>query len=482
MLARVLILEGTPDHRVPAPLGRKWDGAENKRPRPLRRLDYGPRGLVDDLVVVSLELDPYLRYSHRLLHYLGDDAGSHRTAPLADGEVQPLVHRDRADQLHVHHRVVTRHHHLHALFQTDLPRHVRRPEVELRPVVRKERRVPAALLLGKDVHLRLEARVRRYRARLGQDLPALYVVALHSTKQGSYVVARLRRVHGLVEHLHARDHGLARRADAHHLYLLVQPDLARLHPARGDGTPPLDGEHVLHGQEEVPVYVPLRLGHVLVHGLHQLHDGLLAVLPLVPVEGLQRRAYHHGDVITGELVLGKELPDLHLHQLQELRVVDHVGLVEEDHDVGDPHLTSKQDVLPRLGHGAVRRRHDQDGAVHLGGTGDHVLDVVGVPRAVHVGVVAVLGGVLLVGGGYGYAPLALLGGVVYLIKSHLAVGGVVGHALGQNAGDGGGEGGLAVVHVADGADVEVRLGALELSSGHRCSFLFPIRASKVKRE
>src|SRR5574341_1767105 len=43
-----------------------------------------------------------------------------------------------------------------------------------------------------------------------------------------------------------------------------------------------------------------------------------------------------------------------------------------------------------LGHGAVRRGHHQDGAVHLGGPGDHVLDVVGMARAVDVGVVTVV--------------------------------------------------------------------------------------------
>jgi hypothetical protein len=35
--------------------------------------------------------------------------------------------------------------------------------------------------------------------------------------------------------------------------------------------------------------------------------------------------------------------------------------------------------------------------------------------------------------------------------------------VGQHGGDGGGEGGLAVVNVADGADVDVRLGPLKVS-------------------
>jgi hypothetical protein len=55
-------------------------------------------------------------------------------------------------------------------------------------------------------------------------------------------------------------------------------------------------------------------------------------------------------------------------------------------------------VLARLGHRAVGGRHHQDGAVHLGGTGDHVLHVVGVAGAVDVRVVARLGLVLDVRG------------------------------------------------------------------------------------
>ena len=37
-------------------------------------------------------------------------------------------------------------------------------------------------------------------------------------------------------------------------------------------------------------------------------------------------------------------------------------------------------MLPGLGHRAVGRGDDEDRAVHLGGAGDHVLDVVGVAR------------------------------------------------------------------------------------------------------
>ena len=128
-------------------------------------------------------------------------------------------------------------------------------------------------------------------------------------------------------------------------------------------------------------------------------------------------------------------------------------------------------MLARLGHRAVGRGDDEDGAVHLRGTGDHVLDVVGVARAVDVGVVPRGGLVLDVGDGDGDAPLTLFGRVVDRVE-----GAVLGAALERQVlGDGRGERRLAVVDVPDRADVDVRLGALELLLGHvvpvSCAFL-----------
>src|SRR5215471_5568975 len=82
-----------------------------------------------------------------LLHDIRDDAGADGLAAFADREAQALLHRDGGNQLHLHRDVVPRHHHLRPLRQLDRPGHVRGPEIELRPVVREERRVPAPLLL-----------------------------------------------------------------------------------------------------------------------------------------------------------------------------------------------------------------------------------------------------------------------------------------------------------------------------------------------
>ena len=128
-------------------------------------------------------------------------------------------------------------------------------------------------------------------------------------------------------------------------------------------------------------------------------------------------------------------------------------------------------MLAGLGHRAVGGGHDQDRAVHLGGAGDHVLDVVGVAGAVDVRVVAVRRLVLDVADRDRDAALPLLGSVVDRVE-----GAEVRAALQrQELRDRRGQRGLAVVDVADGADVHVRLAAVELLLGHGVSFVAPYR-------
>ncbi len=73
-------------------------------------------------------------------------------------------------------------------------------------------------------------------------------------------------------------------------------------------------------------------------------------------------------------------------------------------------------MLTGLGHRAVGRRHHEDGAVHLSRTGDHVLDVVGVTRAVDVRVVTRLGLVLNVSDRDRDTTLTLFGRLVDLVE------------------------------------------------------------------
>src|SRR5438094_10375380 len=349
-----------------------------------------------------------------LLDHLGRHTGSDRAATFTDGEAHPLFDRDRGDELDLHVDVVARHHHLGALGQLDLAGHVRGAHVELRAVPLEERRVTAALLLGEDVDTRVELGMRLDRTGLGQHLAALDLLALDAAQQAADVVARLAGIQQLVEHFYAGHHRLAGVVDADHLDLFVDLDLAALDPAGNDRATTFDREDVLDRHHERLVEGTLRDRDVAVDRIHQLHD---RVFPLgVALERLERRDLDDRDVVAGELILREQLADLELDQLQDLGVVDRVDLVEGDDDPRHADLARQQDVLPGLRHRAVGGGHDQDRAVHLGGAGDHVLDVVRVPGAVDMRVVPLLGFVLDMGGRDRDAASLLLGSVVDRIE------------------------------------------------------------------
>ena len=248
------------------------------------------------------------------------------------------------------------HHHLDALRQLHRTRHVRRAEVELRPIALEERRVTTALFLRQHVHLGLELRVRLDAARLAQHLATLHFFALRAAQQHAHVVARLPLVQQLAEHLHARADRLLRVADADDLDFVVHLDDAALDAPRHHRAATRDREHVFHRHQERPVDRTLRHRDVLVHLLHQLDHRGHADLALVAFQRLQRRARDDRRLVARELVLGQQLAHFHLDQLEQLRVIHHVRLVQVHHDVRHAHLARQQDVLARLRHRAVGRR------------------------------------------------------------------------------------------------------------------------------
>jgi len=306
----------------------------------------------------------------------------------------------RVVQVGHHLDVVAGHDHLgvlvgHVVGEEEGARLVGGADVHLGPVVLVEARVAAALLLGEDVERDEELAVRLDGARLDEDHAALDVLAADAAQQEPRVVAGARLVARLVEGLDVGDLGLDHLgALAEELDLGVLLEDAALDTARGDGSAARDGEDVLDGHEEGFVEVALRGGDPLVDGLHELVDLLLADLGPLALEGAEGGAHDDGGLVAGEAVRVEQLAHLHLHELQHLRVFQGVDLVDEDDDALDTDLAGEEQMLTGLGHLAVRGGDDDDGAVHVGGAGDHVLDVIGMAGTVDVGVVAVLGRVL----------------------------------------------------------------------------------------
>ena len=232
-----------------------------------------------------------------------------------------------------------------------------------------------------------------------------------------------------------------------------------LRPTISTSSPTLTTPRSRH--EERLVELALGLGDVGVEGVHELGDAVARRVVLRGrLGGRIGRAADHGSVVAVVLVLGKELADLHLDEVEHLGIVDEIALVEEHDDLRHADLAGEKDVLARLRHRAVDRGDDEDRAIHLRSAGDHVLDVVGVAGAVNVRVVAVFGRVLDVRGGDrknlgGITAAGGLGGLRDLVVLDLLA-----ETLQRlDVRDGGRKRGFAVVDVADGADVHVRLSA-----------------------
>ena len=125
---------------------------------------------------------------------------------------------------------------------------------------------------------------------------------------------------------------------------------------------------------------------------------------------------------------------------------DHVALVQENDDVRYAYLSRQQDVLSRLRHRSVCCSNNQDCTVHLRSTGDHVLNVVSVPRAVYVCVVSVRCFILYVSGGNGDTSFLLFRSLIDLIECYVSTQSV---SLVQNCSDSSSQCCLTVVNVAD---------------------------------
>ena len=120
-------------------------------------------------------------------------------------------------------------------------------------------------------------------------------------------------------------------------------------------------------------------------------------------------------------------------------------------------------MLLGLGHNAVGSGYNQDRTIHLCGAGDHILNIVGMSRAIYVSVVTLLSLILNVSGRDGNTTLSLLGSLVDVLKSlHL----VTSDALCKNGSDSSRKSGLTMIDMTDGTDVYVRLGAVKMLFCH----------------
>ena len=321
------------------------------------------------------------------------------------------------------------------------------------------------LVLGQDVNLSRELGVAGNGARLRKDLSAKDVLSVDTAEKKTDVVACLSVVKKLSEHLDTGNDSLsAVLLDTDELDFVVELQRTSLHTTGSNGTTTGDREDVLDRHQERLVVLVLRLRNCLIDCCHEVHD-LVAPRAVRILKSLESGTADDRDIVAREVIVVQELSDLHLDEVKKLLIVDHVALVHEDNDVRNVNLTCKQDVLAGLRHNTVGCSNDEDSAVHLCSTGDHVLDIVSVAGAVNVSVVTRVGLVLDVGGVDRDSTLSLLRSLIDVLESDDLVG-VGGQSGCENLRDCRSQSGLAVVDVADGADVAVGLSSVKFSLCH----------------
>src|SRR5690554_2878223 len=410
---------------------------------------------------------------------LGNHAGTNGTATFANREAQTFFHGDRSDQGNVQLDVVARHDHFHTFGQFARTGHVSGTEVELRAIAFEERSVTTAFILAQHVHFSFELGVRLDGARLGQNLTALNVFTLGTAQQNTNVLTGTTFVEQLAEHLNTSTGGLDGIFDTNNFHFFLDAHDATLNTTSHNSTATGNGEHVFDRHQERLVDGTLWLRDVGIQSFYQcLHSGSTQTVVVTAFQRHQRGTDDDRGVVAREVVSAQQIAHFHFHQLQQLLIINHVGLVQEHDNVRNANLTGQQDVLAGLRHGAVSSGANQDRAVHLGSTGDHVFHIVSVTRAVNVRVVTSRRIVLYVRGVDGDAARLFFRSVVDLI---VALGGTgTAEYFGADTGQSSGQSGLAMVNVTDGAHVQMRLTAFELLFSHleRSPMLNAMRESR----
>jgi hypothetical protein len=411
--------------------------------------------------VFVCQLNSDLRYYIHLLNDSGHKTGTNSLSTLSDVESLVDLHRGRVNKLENHLSVVTGVDGLGlvgTLGESQDGGDGRGSDVHLGSVVAAKRGGSASLLGGDDVKRSKELSVGADGTRLADDHTSLDLVSLDTSEQDTGIVTSHGGVEILLEHLNTSNDGLdGLLVVANKLDFLTLLQVSSLDSTSNDGSSARDGVNLLNGHQERLLKITVRGGDVLINGLHKGNNGVFTNVLLLALKSAQSRAHDDGGVVTIKSVLGQQISHLHVNELQNLLILNLINLVNENNQVLNTNLSSKQQMLSGLGLRTVSSSNNNDSTVHLGGTGDHVLDVIGVTGTVNVGVVSVSSLVLNVGGRNGDTSSSLLGSSV----DRIVVQELGAALLGKHLGDSGGQSGLSVVNVANGSNVHVGLGSVK---------------------
>ncbi|OPY60321.1 MAG: hypothetical protein A4E62_03199 [Syntrophorhabdus sp. PtaU1.Bin002] len=161
----------------------------------------------------------------------------------------------------------------------------------------------ATFVFGQHIHFRLVFRMRRNRTRGRDHHAAFQFVLVDTAQQQTDVVAGNALVQNLLEHFHARHHGLFLQAQTDDLNLVVDLHASAFHAAGTHGAATLNRKHIFNRHQERLVHIALRRREIRIHRVHQVHDALVGHRILIIIQRLQRRPADNRYLIAREIIL-----------------------------------------------------------------------------------------------------------------------------------------------------------------------------------
>ena len=211
---------------------------------------------------------------------------------------------------------------------------------------------------------------------------------LNTAEQDTYVVSSFSLIHCLVEHLDAGNYGASGLFDTYDLNCIANLYNTSLDSSCSYCTTAGNREDILYWHQEWLVDFSLWEWEICIHCIKKLLDALCLLRVVWMRHSLECRSLDDRTVRIETVLLEKFL-NLYLYQLNQLWV-SQVHLVKEYNQFWNTNLSCKKDVLSCLWLWTRVCSNQDDCTVHLSGTGDHVLYIVGMARAVYVSVVSLV--------------------------------------------------------------------------------------------
>ena len=247
----------------------------------------------------------------------------------------------------------------------------------------------ATFFFAQNVHFGLKLSVRLDGVNCSKNLTSLNIFLLQPTQKNTNVVPGNPLIQSLLEHLNAGNSRFLSVTKTNNLNLLTDLHNTRLNSTSRNSTATFNREHIFNSHHKRLVSGALWLRNIAIQCLHQIGNALAELIISGIIKCTASIATNERNVVSREAVLREKFADFHFNKIQQLLVVNKIALVQKHNESRHVYLTSQQDVLASLRHRAIGCRNHKNGTVHLSSTGNHVLDVVSVTRAIDVSVVPI---------------------------------------------------------------------------------------------